>query len=141
MSGDDGLGRRTRPHTADITVEAWAPTKEDCIGEAVLGLVEGFADISGASAHATRKVTVDAASAEDQLVGVLDEVIYLLDTVGEVPVRVAVHGDGARIRVIFHTVPVADVRQMGAVPKAVSLHGLGFGESANQWRCVVTIDV
>lgn len=136
-----GSGRRTRPHTADMTVEAWAPTREDCIAQAVLGLVEGFADISGAPTLAERDVTIGPGSPEDQLVAVLDEVIYRLDTAGEVPIKVSVAGDRAGLRVRFETAAVSDVLQIGAIPKAVALHGLVFQESENGWRCSVTIDV
>ncbi|HEV8559398.1 MAG TPA: archease [Actinophytocola sp.] len=37
-------GHRAVPHTADIRIEAWAPTREACLGEAVAALVESFAD-------------------------------------------------------------------------------------------------
>jgi len=45
--GRPGCGHRSVPHTADLRIEAWGPTREDSIAEAVRGLVESFADISG----------------------------------------------------------------------------------------------
>ncbi|MGH8836946.1 MAG: archease, partial [Actinomycetes bacterium] len=41
-------GHRAVAHTADARVQAWAPTRERCIAEAVLGTVETFLDTSGA---------------------------------------------------------------------------------------------
>lgn len=38
------------PHTADLRIEAWAPTRDGCIRQAVLGTVESFLDLE--SAHA-----------------------------------------------------------------------------------------
>ncbi len=39
---DSGCGHRTVPHTADLRIEAWAPTRDGCIRQAVLGTVESF---------------------------------------------------------------------------------------------------
>ncbi|MDT0468626.1 archease [Streptomyces gibsoniae] len=39
-------GHRALPHTADVRVEAWGTTQEQCLEEAALGLVEFFADTS-----------------------------------------------------------------------------------------------
>lgn len=33
-------GHRSVPHTADLRIEAWAPTRDGCIRQAVLGTVE-----------------------------------------------------------------------------------------------------
>ena len=37
----------TVPHTADLRIEAWARTRDGCIGRAVLGTVESVLDTSG----------------------------------------------------------------------------------------------
>ena len=34
------IGHRSVPHTADLRIEAWAPTRDGCIRQAVLGAVE-----------------------------------------------------------------------------------------------------
>jgi hypothetical protein len=36
---------------------------------------------------------------------------------------------------------IADAKLIGAAPKAVSLSGLEFGRTGNEWRCRATIDV
>jgi SHS2 domain-containing protein len=134
-------GHRSVPHTADIRIEAWAPTRETCLAEAVAGLVASFVDFAGARPVRTATVDLTADSDADALVELLDEVIYLLDTQGAVPIdtEVVPGPDGPAMR--LHLAPVADVRPTGAVPKAVTLHDLRFGRTDGGWSCAVTIDV
>jgi hypothetical protein len=53
-SGEVRRGHRTVAHTADLRVEAWAPSREQCIAEAVLGTVAAFVDTSSAPAEGHR---------------------------------------------------------------------------------------
>ena len=39
-------GYRTVPHTADLRIEAWAESRDECVAEALRGLIASFADIS-----------------------------------------------------------------------------------------------
>jgi SHS2 domain-containing protein len=134
-------GHRNVPHTADTRIEAWAPTREACLAEAVAGLVASFADTEGA--HPTRTVTADLTvdSDPDVLVAVLDEVIYVLDTQGSVPLDVEVAPRTGGIGLRLHLAPAHEVDIIGAVPKAVTLHDLRFDRSDAGWSCSVTIDV
>ncbi|MEV6317566.1 archease [Streptomyces sp. NPDC051776] len=81
-------GHRAVPHTADIRIEAWAPTRDECIAEAVLGLVDSFADVTGVRPERLVTVSVPEGPAEDILLAVLDEVIYRLEVHGDVPVDI-----------------------------------------------------
>ena len=36
-------GHRSVPHTADLRIEAWAPTRDGCNRQAALSTVESFA--------------------------------------------------------------------------------------------------
>lgn len=67
-------GHRTVLHTADLRIEAWAPTREECLAEAVRGLAESFAAVAGRrpQGRASRRMT--AHSDADLLVVVIDEV-------------------------------------------------------------------
>jgi SHS2 domain-containing protein len=134
-------GHRSVPHTADIRIEAWAPTRESCLVEAVAGLVASFVDTTGAHAVRTATVGLSAGSDADALAEVLDEVIYLLDTRGDVPIdaEVVPGPEGPQMR--LHLTPVAEVATTGAVPKAVTLHDLRFDRVDRGWSCAVTIDV
>ena len=135
-------GHRLLPHTSDVIVEAWAPTRDACLREAVRGLVDVFADVNGVVSSASVAVSLPPASGEDLLVALLEEVLYLLDADDVVPVDAALLGgaDGG-LQVTFLIVPTAAVEQQGAVPKAITHHGLEFGPEPGLWRCRVTVDV
>ncbi|XTZ17179.1 archease [Micromonospora echinospora] len=142
MDAAPARGHRRVPHTADVRVEAWAPTREECLVEAVAALVESFADPGGAASTGSAGFDVPPGGDEDLLVGVLEEVVFRLETEGTLPVAVEVTdaGDGG-LRVRWRTVDTDAVELVGAVPKAVSLHGLRFDEGAAGWSCAVTLDV
>jgi len=134
-------GHRGVPHTADLRIEAWAPSRDDCIRQAVLGTVDSFLDISSARPHRTLSRRLTAGSDDDLLVAVLEEVIFLLDTVGEAPVDLDLQGAGGVAEVNFAMVDARTLPQVGAVPKAVSLNDLRLSHDDNGWRCLVTLDV
>ncbi|UGY91312.1 archease [Streptomyces gobiensis] len=148
-------GHRAVPHTADVRLEAWAPTRDECVAEAVLGLVESFADVSRTRPERVVTVSVPEGPAEDMLLAVLDEVIYRLDVHGDVPIDVEavdVNGaggedededaaDGGGLDLRLAVAGTEAVEAVGAAPKAVSLHGLHFGTDTVRWSCSVTVDV
>ena len=138
---DSSSGHRSVPHTADLRIEAWAPTRNGCIREAVLGTVESFLDTSSARPNHTlvRRLTADRD--DDLLVAVLDEVVYLLDTAGDAPVDVDVNDLDGDVGVTFAMVDAGTLPQIGAVPKAVSLNELRLAREPTGWRCSVTLDV
>jgi len=137
--GHQTAGHRTVPHTADLRIEAWAPTREDCLAEAVRGLVNSFAGVAGRRPRYCASRHMTARPDADLLVAVIDEVIYRLDADGEIPVWVQARpaGDGGII-VFFALVLVAEAEITGAVPKAASLHELRSAPDATGgWSCAV----
>ncbi len=141
--GEARQGHRTVPHTADLRVEAWAATREECLAEAVRGVVASFADTVGVAPCRRAGRHLAAGRAEDLLVAAVDEVIYRLDADGEVPVSVAVRraGDGG-VDLLLSLAEVGTVEIIGAVPKAASWHELRCGQDApGWWSCGVTVDV
>lgn len=134
-------GHRTVPHTADLRIEACAPTRAGCIRQAVLGTVEAFLDTSSACATDTRRCRFAAQRDDDLLVAVLDEVIYLLDTEGQAPVDIDVDDLDGGVVVTFAMVDATTLPQIGAVPKAVSLNELRLEREQTGWQCSVTLDV
>jgi SHS2 domain-containing protein len=134
-------GHRTVPHTADIRIEAWGPTREACLGEAVAALVESFADPGGARSSGVHTAVVPATADDDLLAGVLDEVIFILDTRGAVPLDLHVEQTpgGYRLRMPITSLDVFDIT--GAIPKAVTLSDLHLTRGAGQWTGAATIDV
>ena len=134
-------GHRALPHTADLRVQAWAPTREECIVEAIAGLADSFAETSGVRPQWCVDAELAALSDEDALVAALDEVIYVLDTQGGVPVGAALEQVEGGWRLRLELAAVDGVLLRGAVPKATSLHALRFAAAGGTWSCEVTIDV
>jgi SHS2 domain-containing protein len=138
---DSASGHRTVPHTADLRIDAWSPTREGCIREAVLGTVESFLDTLLACPKRTRRCRLAEERDDDLLVAVLEEVIYLLDTEGEAPVDIDLHNLDGDVEVQFGMIDASTLPQVGAVPKAVSLNDLRLSHGQHGWRCAVTLDV
>ncbi|WIX98252.1 archease [Amycolatopsis mongoliensis] len=134
-------GHRAVAHTADLRVEAWATTRERCIAEAVAGMVASFAEPSGTEPHRVVEQDVRADGDADLLAAVLDDVIYRLDTAGEIPVHTDIQAAPGRLRARFTMIDAAAATPVGSVPKAVSLHELRCAPGPDGWSCSVTIDV
>lgn len=134
-------GHRALPHTADVRIEAWGANREQCFGEAVLGLVDCFADASAARATAVRRVRLPEESDDDLLAALLEEVVFRLDVYGEVPVDVEVETTDGDLDVRLAVVDVTSVQVTGAPPKAVSWNELHMAPDPYGWSCEVTVDV
>lgn len=136
-----GRGHGVLPHTADVMIEAWAPTAAGCYEEAVGAMVDAFADVEGAVRTATVHFEVGPGSPAELLVLLLEEVLAVLDIRGLVPVatRVALAGD--RLQGSFAVVPPGAVTITGSVPKGIAYHALVFeARDAGYW-CRATVDV
>jgi SHS2 domain-containing protein len=139
---EPAYGHRRMPHTADVRIEAWAPDREGCLAQAVTALVETFVDTTGVRPDAEGTVDLPPGDDEDLLVGLLDEVIFRLETEGTLPLVTQVAtGDDGGLRVRWRTVDTDAVELVGAVPMAVSLHALRFAPTDGGWCCAVTVDV
>lgn len=134
-------GHRAVPHTADVRIEAWAPSRDACLAEAVSALVASFADTSAARPDRVVTTSVRAETDPDLLVVVLDEAIYVLETRDGLPCAVELAPEPGGLTVRWHLAPVREVELVGAVPKAVTLHELRFERTDGGWECGVTIDV
>lgn len=140
--GRGGSGHRAVPHTADVRVEAWGPNREQCMAEAVLAMVETFADVAGVRPRAVRQARITGTGDDDLLAALLDEVVFRLDVDGEVPVDVEAEAiDGDELDVRLAMAPLAEVEITGAAPKAVSWSGLRVGPDVHGWCCAATVDV
>jgi SHS2 domain-containing protein len=133
-------GHRAVPHTADIRIEAWAASRERCLAEAVLALVECFADVSGVRPTAVDRLRLAEASDDDLLAGLLDEVIYRLEVYGQVPVDVETDEADDGLDVRLAVARLSDVEVTGAAPKAVAWNELHIGPGPYGWSCAVTVD-
>lgn len=135
-------GHRLVPHTADCIIEAWAPGRASCLVEALSALVEEFAVLPDAPEVEVLPLSADSGGAEDELVMLLEEVIFDLDVLSVVPVRfhLAETEEGG-VAGDMEVVPAEEVELVGPVPKAVSYHGLSMTADGRGWRCRVLIDV
>ncbi|POX50397.1 protein archease [Streptomyces sp. Ru71] len=146
-TGDDrltrvqgGSGHRAVPHTADVRIEAWGANREDCLAEAVLGMVECFADVSRVRPTAVERLRVAGTGDDDLLAALLEEVVYRMEVHGRVPVDVEADAEDDELDVRLAVAELADVEITGAVPKGVSWHELHLGPGPYGWSCSVTID-
>jgi SHS2 domain-containing protein len=135
-------GHASLPHTADVCIEAWAPTAQECYEEAVAAFVDIFADVTGASAGQPRPFHVGPGSPELLLILLLDEVLLAVDVEGLVPRTVHVDPPGSdSLDGMLTLVRVDEVNAVGSVAKGVSHGGLLFGTQDGHWRCQATVDV
>lgn len=138
-------GYRVLPHVADVILEAWAPERLGCFEAAVMGLVGAVVDVGDARADRRVEFAVAATSDEDLLVRLLEEVIFLVDAEGRIPVAVTVAEAPEGLRGWFESVSVEQVEETGALPKGVSRSGVQFAcddrGAETRWRCRVMIDV
>jgi protein archease len=136
------VGYRLLPHTADVVVEAWAPTRMACLAEAVRGLVAVFADTAGVVASRSAAFTLAPAGDEELLVRLLEEVIYLLEVDGVVSVDAHLEpAPGGELRGLLGVATLEPAMVVGPAPKAVAWHQLSFARGPGGWACRVTVDV
>ncbi|MFF4037672.1 archease [Streptomyces sp. NPDC001816] len=133
-------GHRGVPHTADMRIEAWGATREDCLAEAALGMVECFADVSGVRATTMERLRLTERPDEYLLAALLEEVIFRLEVQSRVPVDVETYSSHACLEVRLALAELADVEITGAAPKGVTWHELRIGPDPYGWSCAVTID-
>jgi SHS2 domain-containing protein len=139
---DPVAGHRLLPHTADVILEAWAPTPLECLSQAVQALADLSAEAIREQPREQVPVTLPAEPPREQLVRLLEEVLYLIDARGLLPVDVRLSGTpGRRLEGAFATVPLGSVEAGGASPKGVSREGLRLEQRGDRWYCRVTVDV
>ncbi|MFI6007470.1 archease [Streptomyces sp. NPDC051243] len=136
-----GSGHRAVPHTADVRIEAWAVSRERCLVEAALGMVECFADVTAVRPTSVERVRFAEDSDEELLTALLDEVVFRLDVDGRVPVDLEADTTDGDLDVRLALADLADVEVTGASPKGISWHGLHIGPGPYGWSCAVTVDV
>jgi SHS2 domain-containing protein len=135
-------GHRTVPHTADVTLQAWAPTREQCLVEVVTALVDSVLDTFGTASVRRHSFHLTAASEPAAVAMLLDEVIYLLDARGEVPLSTHLQpADSGVVHGWFELADAGAAELVGSIPKGVALSGLVMDRDEHGWRCAVTVDV
>jgi SHS2 domain-containing protein len=135
-------GHRVLAHTADVIVEAWAPSRSGCLEELVRGLVETFADVRGAAATREIPLEIGAPHDADVVIGLAADVCYLLDADGLVVLDVVLEeDDDANFDGVFFVAPVDAVVPIGPPPKGISRSELEFASEDGRWRARMLVDV
>ena len=134
-------GHRELAHTADVIIESWAPSLVGALEEAVLACAESAAELGGVVARAHREVRLPHRSPSEDLVRVLEEVLYALDAEGLVPCSVEIALSGGELSCSFGLAEVEDAVPTGVVPKGVSYSELAVVERDGTWRCHAILDV
>jgi SHS2 domain-containing protein len=137
----DDQGHRIKDHDGDAAIEAWGPSLEACLAEASAGLIGSFASTDHLTARASRPVSIDEATPEAALVALLEDVLYRLDVLDEVPVRVHLRqSENGGFTGEADVVPAEEVEVFGPVPKAITYHDLVMTRDGLGWRCHVVVD-
>jgi archease protein family (MTH1598/TM1083) len=87
VSDRSAAGHCLLAHTADCIIEAWGPDRSSCLVQALLGLVESFAEVPDVPATRLVPFAVAPEGPEDTLISLFEDVIYALDVFSVVPVR------------------------------------------------------
>lgn len=74
--------------TADVGLSAWGDTPEEAFSQAVQGLASLLSDTSLLAPRQSRPLAARSATLEGALVGLLNEVIFLAESEGFLPLRV-----------------------------------------------------
>jgi SHS2 domain-containing protein len=111
------------------------------VAEAVRALVDSFADTAHGPVTAVHVLDLGDDSDEGVLLGALDEVVYLLDADGVVPVTVETERARGGVRLVLGVTDLAQVDITGPAPKGVARSDLGFDRTPSGWSCEFTVDV
>ena len=134
-------GHLLRAHTADQILEAWGPTREACLEEAVLALIDSIVEVDQLTWWWHEEVQLVGPD-EEMLVALLEEVIYRLDTHGSLPVQVSVHPHRDHLLAHLRMTDLHRVTAIGAAPKGISYSGVEIQEQhPGRWHCTATVDV
>ncbi|MET9234680.1 archease [Streptomyces cellulosae] len=136
----DSSGHRSVAQEDDVRIEVWAASREHCLAEAVVAMVECFADVSGVRPTAVDRIRLEETSDDDLLAALLDEILYRLEAYGEVPVDVEADEAEGGLDVRLAVAALTDVRVTGEVPVDVGWEDLRLAPGPYGWSCAVTVD-
>jgi SHS2 domain-containing protein len=134
-------------HTADVGFELSAPTLGELFEEARRALLLVAFERPPESGHEEREVRLSAPDRETLLVRWLNELIYLLQDAGYVPVRAELEvgeaeGAGCEVRARLAGAPplLEEYGWQGEI-KSATFHGLDVIHVDGGWRARVILDV
>ncbi|WP_181063071.1 archease [Nocardia nova] len=129
-------GHRSSAREAEIELEAWAPTCEGCLCEAVDALVDCFVTPPRPAASEAIEWTHISNDPEDLLGYLLDWVVYHRRVFGRIPVTTSIErSNGWDIR--FET---ADLSGSEDALESVYVRTIGLQSARGGWHCDVSLD-
>jgi len=132
---------RELPHTADIKIEARAPTKETLFSEACNALMQIMYGEDRRSLD-TIELVVDADDTEAQLADFLSEVLFRSEVDGLVFSDAVVHIDGSHLHAVMHGEPFDRNRHAGGTEvKGISYSGMSITRDTNGYMLEILFDV
>ena len=132
---------RELPHTADIKIEARAPTKETLFSEACNALMQIMYGEDRRSRD-TIELDVDAEDTEAQLADFLSEVLFRSEVDGLVFSDAEIHIDGSHLHAVMHGEPFDRNRHAGGTEvKGISYSGMSVTRDTNGYMLEILFDV
>lgn len=126
-------GHWSVPGVGQVLIEAWAPTREECVVEAAAATVDSYADVDSSVPWHFHQCLVPLRAPRRLLSGVLDEVIFDMRSVGVVPVWVRARPAAVGVYLEIGGVDVAEVRRGGDLPRSVAAKGLTLRRTGTGW--------
>ncbi len=125
-----------------MLLEAWAEDLAGCLEEAVTALTSTYVEVDSGAARTPQVRRIGRGPVEDQLLALLDEVVFVLDTGEGVPVAAEVRRrDDGGLDVVLSSVARDQVVGVGSVPKAIARSELGVVERPGRVWCRFLVDV
>jgi SHS2 domain-containing protein len=132
---------RELPHTADIKIEARAPTKEALFSEACNALMQIMYG-KDRRARDTIELVVEAGDTESLLADFLSEVLFRSEVDGMVFLNADVHIKGSHLHAIMHGEPFDRDRHVGGTEvKGISYSGMSVTWDTNGYMLEIIFDV
>lgn len=134
---------RLLEHTADMGIEAVAETREELFAQAAYGLLEVIFGTPTGVARQEKALAVEGGDPEELLVNWLNEVLYLFEGKGFVPVDIEVEEVGwGRARARVSGEPFDPLRHpVEREVKAVTYHQLRVEKVDGAWQARVYVDL
>lgn len=129
-------------HTADIGLRAWAPSFEEMMGEASLGLVSIALDLEGVAGRQQYPIAAKGDDRESLLVNWLSEVLYYTDGKQVALARFDVNpSDGFTASGVAWGEPREPRHVSKLIVKGVTYHQLKVIHRPDCWMCEVYLDI
>jgi SHS2 domain-containing protein len=133
-------GRRRAVHAADLRIEAWGPTREACISEAISALVGSFLGPALPPPSSTVCVEVAGSTDAELLQTVLRKVISWLGKRNQITAAADVEAVTTGLRLRCQMIDTGAVRPVASIPKGVSRQ-VRCERRPGGWWCAARIDV